>query len=1702
MFEFKTLNEALQASAQTDKGTWFVSSFTDEEFLSYKQLLENAKVCLAALQKKGLKPGDELVLQFTSLQKLIEAYWACLLGGIVPIPLEKGEKPDNGMKVLQVWRQLSNPYLAADNEKIYEKLQQHAEYFDHELDSLSLWHDAILPRCFNPNDLVADADEPIFPEVTEDAIAFIQFSSGSTGSPKGVALTHKNLLANIRDMLQQWDWEKDDVFCSWKPLTHDFGMIGFNLPPVVAQTTQVRIPTESYIWSPALWMYAVDKYRAAILGSPNFGYRHFLKLYNRRKKQEWKWDLSCVKTILNGAEPISAKLCGEFMDEMAKYNMRREAMRPSYGLAEASLVVSSCTLDDGVIQHHVHRKCLHIGDTVTLLAESDPNAVSLVDCGIPFPSTQVRITDSNRQPLPEGIVGQIEIRGDNVTSGYYNNTKATALAINAEGWLNSEDLGFMKNGRLVFASRIKEMIIIGGINYFPHDIEKTILRVKGGDALNAYIACSIPHPEQEGEQLAVFVYHKRSADSFLPQVSEINDIVMDNFGIPVTYVVPTKSIPKTTSGKVQRYVLKKQFLEGEFDDALAATGQPRQLSKHPTKTAESSSPSANSLAAIQQWIHQFVLAEAKLDSLDDNTSFFDLGIPSLRLIDIQETVEKHFAVRLPDTSALDYPTVNGLAGCVHEELHQATNDETLSGDKATNAHELTTGQENQEQANQPTFANEPVAIIGMACRFPGDANTPEQFWELLASGTDPITTVSQERWPKVDQAPQLTTREGGFISHPELFDPYFFGISPVETESLDPQQRLLLEVTHEAFENAGFSVPSLRGTDTGVYLGISGADYLAAGKENGHETSAYTFTGTMFNTAAGRIAWAFDLKGPCVALDTACSSSLTAVHNGVKDLQTGNCNLVVAAGVNIMTTPDGHVCFSQMNALSVTGRSRSFDDNADGYIRSDGCGAVVLKRLSDAKRDGDNILAVIKGGAINHNGHSGGLTVPSGIAQERLIRKAQQNANVTPAQIDYIEAHGSGTKLGDPQEASALGRVFGDTGKPILVGAVKSNIGHTEAAAGMAGLQKVVLSLNHAHIPPNLHFHEPNRLINWQNNPIKIVDRLTPLTTSNENPLFGITSLGISGSNAHIIISGFNAESAQATPETHNAEQRLITLSAKSPASLVATIKNVAEADLSAFPLAELARATQFQRADYSCRYAALVTSTEQLQTKLAKYVAKQLEASPSPLTVSLEAPRVVFMFTGQGSHYLNMADALYREFPAFSLALKRCDEAFMNRMQVSVLSLIYGEGDTLQKESDLKDSANAQAIIFSIEYALAQLWLSLGVKPDLVVGHSIGEYAAACIADVVSFDDAVRMVVARGQAMKTTAVAGKMVGILASQDTVSDLIAEFDKVWIAAVNTAENVTISGDIAQIDAVLANAKKQRIFTEKLEIQHPFHSPLMAESAESLEKTLKTIQFSDPKIPLLSTQTGKIITAAGDISKDYWSQHLCQPVQYQKALSVIANTEANALIEMGGTATLTGLAAQVIDNGKNLFLPSQRDGRDSWQQFNESIAQAWKHGLSIDWSTFHGGRPRPLAGLPNTGFNRTAWWYQPLNDTADKTTVKPAIAACQQPQDASLTTNTLPQPTGEKIHAMTTNTSSASYGVEAIKQEVSVMIAQITGVDDSELSDDFNLFALGVDSLMLVQLDKRISARWDIEITLAQFFAELHTPLHLPTISILK
>jgi amino acid adenylation domain-containing protein len=1595
------LFDALCAAAQTQRGIYFVEGSDQESFLSYRDLHRDALAVLAGLQARGVSTGDELVFQYVDLKALVTTYWACLAGRIVPIPLEFGDQAATTDKVFAVWPLLGNPWLAADNVRVVEKLGKPGAGGA----ARPAWAQ-MQARLIYPLEDAADPAAAIVAALRPDDIAFVQFSSGSTGSPKGVTLTHQNLLTNIGDILASVEHADGDRFLTWKPITHDFGMIAFHLAPVVAASDQVRIATDAFIWNPSLWFAMVDKYRASILGSPNFGYRHFLKLFRRGGSRQVQWDLSCVKVILNGAEPISEELCLEFLAELAPHGLPGNVMTPGYGLAEGSLICTLCPVaEEGIAALDVDRRSLAIGRALTQVAPASPHAVRFVDCGLPYPNTELRITGADRAPLAGDVVGRIEIRGGAVTAGYYRNAEESARWIDRDGWLDTQDLGALHNGRLYVLGRVKEMIIVAGVNYFPHDIEQAILNSKGERELNKYIAAGV-NAGQAGEQLLVFVYHRRADGDFAPVAAEVRKVLAASFGLAPAHVVPVAKIPKTTSGKVQRFRLVDDFLSGKFDALLQQMGEPRALIAAAAPAADHADIAARTRQVVEQ-----VLGRTGIDT---DTSFFELGFTSLRLVDLKLALEEAFGLALDSTSALDYPTVSSMARRIADAMPAAT-----------------------PVAAPPPDSGRDIAIVGVACRFPGAANTPQAYWELLRGAVDPVREVPAERWTSDPQAGvPVSTRQGGFIDAIDQFDPLFFGIAPAEAQAMDPQQRLLLEVCHEAIENAGWSAAQLAGTNTAVFVGIAGSEYAAVGRDLGHGTGPYTFTGTMFSTAAGRISYTFGLQGPSMAIDTACSSSLVAVSQAMRELRAGGADVAIAGGVNLILKVDGHVSFSRLNALSETGRCRSFDDSADGYIRGEGCGIVILKRLADALRDGDTVLAVLKGAAVNHNGRSGGLTVPSGPAQERLIAQALHDAALAPSAIDYVEAHGSATRLGDPQELHALARVFEPRAAPLRVGSVKSNIGHLESAAGAAGLIKLVLMLKHKTMVPNLHFTTGNSLVDWSRAPFQVVAQTQAWNSGAAPRSAGISSFGIGGTNAHLVLQEFVAPvPAPASGRTDGSF--VFTLSARSEAGLRNTARAFAQdVRLAELPFQALCHTVNQRRGGHSYRHAWVASSFAELAPKLLRFADRGAAAAAAPA-----AAPTVFLFTGQGSVYPGIGRTLYDTAPVFRAAFDRCDKLFAPLIGASL-----HDGDPL-----------GQALIFSTEYALARLWEAFGVRPDIVIGHSIGEYAAACEAGVMTLEEAVRMVALRGRIMQETEADGAMAAVLADEATVRALVARHEGVFVAAVNTGDNLTVSGRRDSVSALVAAARKERVFTEVLPMQHAFHSPLMRAGAERLAAGLAGISFMPPRLTLISSQSGQPVTDAAALGAHYWRDHLCNAVLFRDAIDCALAQGARTFIEIGGTAALSGLGAQITQEEGVEFLASMRKERDNWEQINATVAVLYGAGRAIDWTAYHQGAPAMVTDLPNTAYQRGTCWF----------------ARAQ------------PAPAGPALPAPAVLTLAATTG------HIRDMIADISGAPATDIGDALPLLALGVDSLMLVQLNKQLARRFSVDLPVKRFFAEFDT-----------
>ncbi|NUO79142.1 SDR family NAD(P)-dependent oxidoreductase [candidate division KSB1 bacterium] len=981
--------------------------------------------------------------------------------------------------------------------------------------------------------------------------------------------------------------------------------------------------------------------------------------------------------------------------------------------------------------------------------------------------------------------------------------------------------------------------------------------------------------------------------------------------------------------------------------------------------------------------------------------------------------------------------------------------------------ELQSKLEKLEQANR-----EPLAIIGLGCRFPG-AESPAAFWQLLREGRDAIREVPKERWDidsyydsDPDAPGKMSTRYGGFLEQVDRFDPLFFGIASREAISMDPQQRLLLEVTWEALEHAGIAPESLEGSATGVFIGICSSDYpqLLLGK--GRDTfDAYSATGSSHAIASGRLSYLLGVHGPSLSIDTACSSSLVAVHQACLNLRTHSCRMAIAGGVNVMLSPDITITLSKAHMMSPDGRCKTFDASANGFVRGEGCGIVVLKRLRDALADGDNVLALILSSAVNQDGRSSGITAPNGPAQEAVMREALNFANVAPAEIGYVETHGTGTSLGDPIEVNALGAVLGygrEQNHRLKIGSVKTNFGHLEGAAGVAGLIKLVLALQHKQIPPHLHLNERNPYIPWEQYPIDIPTVLTPWEEIHGRRIGATSSFGFSGTNAHVIVAeaGEQLSNPSALLKTEDGslnaarpQERpwhLLTLSAKSESAL-RDLASRYEHHFEAYPdslfeggqgsvlhgandaLPNICFTANTGRSHFSHRVALLAESSQQMQDKLRTFAAGALPADAvyGELPNS-KRPEVVFLFTGQGAQYLNMGRRLYETQPTFRKAMDRCDEILRPLLKTSLLEVLYSEANSLSENSPLEggrgrvgcdqinwdevagrenttlpaltggivmsheqpatsnlldQTAFTQPALFAIEYALAELWRSWGVEPAAVMGHSVGEYVAACVAGVFSLEDGLKLIAERSRLMQALPSGGVMVAFFASEEKVAAAISSY-RVAIAAINGPENVVLSGDKNAVGEVVRKLAAQNVQCRPLNVSHAFHSPLMLPMLENFSNAVNAITFHEPKIPLISNLTARPIRFESSTNLQpatnndpqsslrdprlYWCRHVREAVRFSASIEWLHQQGFRIFVEVGPNPTLLGMAAKCLPAGAMVAVPALRKGKDDWQQMLHGLATLYTHNVAIDWRGFDADYARRKVVLPTYPFQRERFW----------------------------------------------------------------------------------------------------------------------------------
>jgi amino acid adenylation domain-containing protein/thioester reductase-like protein len=1588
-----------------------------EQCLTYGELDRRARAIAALLQRtfpetlnfrESKQHSLRALLLFPPGLDFISAFFGCLYAGVVAVPAYPPHlnRPSPRIQAIALDAQAA---LVLTTNKI---LQNQKQLFKNVPNLAALqW---LSTEEIN-SDLAGAWRET---HVSGDDLAFLQYTSGSTGNPKGVMLSHATVLHNLA-VIREGFQITDGRGAFWLPNYHDMGLIGGILEPIYLGKYSVLMAPTAFPHRPVRWLEMISRYRATISGGPNFAYQMCV---DKITPQECEGlDLSSWEIAFCGAEPIRPETLEAFAEKFKPYGFRRQAYHPCYGLAESTLLVTGRDGTAGPIITRFESSSPLQGRMQASAGDSQ-ESIALVSCGRARPGHRVVIANPDTlSTCGEGEIGEIWAAGPSVAQGYWQKPEVSEKSFRAflsdsnDGpFLRTGDLGFLYEGELYVTGRLKDLIIIRGRNYYPHDIEYTVSESHEALGMGMGAAFSI---DENGEEKLVVVQEMTRSNRKTP-IEEVLPAVRGAIArehqlqLHALVLIRPFSMPRTSSGKIKRHACKEMFLEGtlrvlgkwEAAGSQQSATNAQHLKPYSPRAMESVTPIPKS--DIQYWLVAYLSNLLRMDpvQIDLQRPVIEFGLDSLQTVELTRELETYLGYSLDPTLIWNYPTIEALSN------YLATSWEPVMANA-------------EVPKPQPTIRNpqssDRIAVIGIGCRFPG-TDGPEQFWQMLHDGADLISEAPGDRWQVdtyytdgLEPVPgKMNTRWGGFLDSVDLFDADFFGIAPREATRMDPQQRLLLEVTWEALEHAGIDPTSLAGSRTGVFVGISSYDYSRRQFSHPGLIDAYAGTGNAHSIAANRISYLLDLQGPSVAIDTACSSSLVATHMAMGSLRLGETDVALAGGVNLILSPDLTITFSQARMMAADGRCKTFDAAADGYVRGEGCGILVLKRLADAERDGDPILAVLRGSAVNQDGRSNGLTAPNGLAQQAVIHRALADAGLSTEDISYVEAHGTGTRLGDPIEIHALQAVFDEKkGEPLLVGSVKTNIGHLEAAAGAAGLIKTILSLVHEEIPPHLHLHRINPNITLKNSRLVLSANAHPWPQKEKARLAGISSFGFGGTNAHVIVEEAPQEISDRGLQVVDCGSQLLMLSAKDKKALGELAQHYADY-LAVNPhvnLVDLCYTAANGRARFVHRLALVAETPTEMREALLRHTNDADYAdSPDPYSISALVKRqdpksIAFLFTGQGAQYAAMGRQLYESEPVFRAALQRC-EAILNKFQEEPLDFSTAEKEEpaykwslsellFAEESgqgNLDQTLYTQPALFSIEYALAQMWRSWGIMPACVIGHSVGEFVAACIAEVMSLEDGLRLVSARGRLMNMLpANEGGMAAVFAPEAQVREAIAHTDgRVVIAGLNGPGSVTISGAKDALDTVLETLATGGVEAQSLVVSHAFHSPLMDPILDAFEALAKKCHFQAPRIPLVSNLTGDLLSEAPDAH--YWRDHIRHPVRFAEGVEALVANGVNIFLEIGPQPHLTNMAKRIGDFGSRIVnLASLRKGRRDRQVMLDSLGQLFVLGYEPEIVNMYPDRHLQndfqKIHLPTYPFQRERYWLDMEQDSVSKNVI---------------------------------------------------------------------------------------------------------------------
>ncbi|KAA3617210.1 MAG: SDR family NAD(P)-dependent oxidoreductase [Calditrichaeota bacterium] len=1585
--------------------------------LTYADLDRKVRAFASVLQKKGLTGERALLLYPPGLDYLI-AFFGCLYAGVIAVPAYPPDpnRLNRTLPRLQAIVSDAQATMALTNDSIMymikilklgskfsdsmskvpflRKFKTTMNHFSVQQTGLASANELGNLQWISSDDVVDHyADSWKKPEIDKDSIAFLQYTSGSTGSPKGVMLTHDNLITNSGHIYNGFGMQDIDRVVSWLPMYHDMGLIGGIIQPIYRGIPTTVLSPIHFLQRPLRWLETISdlkEYRIAS-GGPNFGYD--LCARKATEKHLQSLELSNWKVAFSGAEPVRQETIERFYDTFNKNGFKKESFLSCYGLAEATLYVTGVHPEKSPQTLSLDSKALQ-KNQIAEVPTSHSDATIMTSCGYAQPEQAIAIIDPKTgEKVSDNMAGEVWIKGPNISQGYWgkkelsNETFNNFIKNTNDGpYLSTGDLGYLSDNELYITGRVKDLIIIRGRNYYPQDIE--FLIESGHEDVKPGCSAAFSITEDSEEHLVVVCELRQKKNIKMDEVvSAIRHIITETNDIRVygVILIKAKSISKTSSGKIQRHAVKNAYLNNELKilhewhgaSTISDSSYEQDLDHDeeikPPQPVSDIIPETQKQNAreIEDWIINHLSESVGVDKLeiDINKPFVSFGLDSAQAIGMVGDLEEWIEQPLSPTIIWDYPSITTLSAY-------------LAGEGVVPAPVVSKKLSKDEK-------DEPIAVIGMGCRFPG-ADNPEQFWDNLKNGIDSVIEVPKERWdidelydPNPDTIGKMVSRHGGFLKNVDQFDPHFFGVSPREATEMDPQQRLLLEVFWETLENAGIQPEKIRGSNTGVFVGIGNYDYSHFNHGKLDKANMYSGTGNAICITANRISYLFDLRGPSVAMDTACSSSLVSTHLACKSLQRGETEMAVAGGVNLILAPDVNIALSKARMLAPHGRCKTFDADAQGYVRSEGVGVVLLKRLSDAKRDGDNILALIRGSATNQDGHSNGITAPNRIQQVNVIREAMNDANITPDDVSMFEAHGTGTSLGDPIEIQALTEVFENRSKeagPIAIGSVKTNVGHLEAAAGIIGMIKIILAMQHKTIPAHLHFNSINPRIPFDENLFKIPVENMTWEPNGKRRIAEVSSFGFGGANAHMVL-----EEAPPKIKRENdidRPQHILKLSAKGDNALKDIVQRYIDFT-DANPntsLANLCYSSNKGRSSFQHRLSVTAATTEDLNQKLK---AIQENFSDPALIKNVVKDRqdnkVAFMFTGQGAQYVNMGKSLYETQPAFKAALDACDAVLTEYLEKPLLSVIFPE-DTNDKL--INETAYTQPALFAIEYALAELWISWGIKPDYVIGHSVGEYVAATIAGVFSLEDGLKLIATRGRLMQSLPHDGDMAAIFAAPEEISKAIAGMENdISIAGVNGPGNTVISGKKDAVKKIVDQFAEREIKTRLLTVSHAFHSPLMEPILDEFEKVANEISYKPSKIAIVSNLTGDLLGIGQTPDAKYWRDHIRQGVQFNAGMQTLAKEGVNIFVETGPHPTLTGMGKFALSEHEATWVPSIKRDSDDWDIMLQGVGQLYVNGLEISWDSFDRYFIRQFEQIPNYAFQKKRFW---INDEDDSET----------------------------------------------------------------------------------------------------------------------